>query len=66
MLDPQHLTTVCASLVCYEDGFSLLYVGVDHTSQEIYLWASTTFNGVSFTVLYVDDDRTSQELRGFI
>jgi hypothetical protein len=50
-------------MACYGDRFTSLYVNDVHTSQETYLWTSTTSFGDSFTLLYADDVRTSQETR---
>jgi hypothetical protein len=37
MLDPQHRTTLYASMACYGDSFTFLYADDVRTSQETYL-----------------------------
>jgi hypothetical protein len=61
MLDPQHLTTLCASTACYSDTFTFPYIYGVRIPQETHLWDSMASYGESFTFLYVDYVRTSQE-----
>jgi hypothetical protein len=51
-------TRVWATIACYWDSFTFLYVDDVCTSQGAY--DSTACYGDSFTFLYVDDVRTSQ------
>jgi hypothetical protein len=57
MWDPQHPTTLQASMTCYGDSFPLLYVDDDRTSQE-----ARPVTGIA-SLLYLHDVRTSQEAR---
>jgi hypothetical protein len=56
-----HKKHLLASMACYGDSFTFLYVDGVLTLQEIHLQASTLCYGDSFTVLYVDDVPPSQE-----
>jgi hypothetical protein len=50
-----------ASMACYRDSFTFLYVDDVRTSQNTHLRASTVCYRDSITFLYVVDVRTSQE-----
>jgi hypothetical protein len=55
---------IWASIACYGDSFTFLYVIDVHTSQETHVWAPTASYGDNFTFSYVGNVRTSQLVTG--